>query len=162
MLHPEEDELLLADRLVLLDEHVARAVGVVYVLDLAPGLVALPAVVCSLVGQGGRSIEPVGDEPEEDLAEPRCGERRDEVAETGPSGLAIRSGTTRSRGTRWALAGGGPMPCTARSATGLLVAGKGVGAEHAVAEERCERLAELGVQVVAALGRVGGRLESSR
>ncbi len=53
----------------------------------------------------------------------------------GPSGLAIRSGTTRSRGTIWASLGGLAHGADREGPARFLVPRQGVGAEHAVADQ---------------------------
>ena len=57
MLHPQQDELLLADRLVLIDQHVAARVGVEMFVTRFAGLVAERGRDFGLVGQRRRRVE---------------------------------------------------------------------------------------------------------
>ena len=87
MLQAQQDELLLADGLALLDEHLAAGVGVVMVGDARPRLLAEPGGGLGLEGERRRAVELVGDQAEEDLADPRRGERRAEFLVDRPVGL---------------------------------------------------------------------------
>ena len=69
VLHPQQDELLLADRLPLFDQDVALGEGVEVLVHPAAGLVAQPRGDLRLMSQGRPAIDPVGDKLEQNLAE---------------------------------------------------------------------------------------------
>ena len=74
--------------------------------------------------------------------------------------MTIRSGTTRSRGTSRPASRVWPTDeWIASVELDSSLRGRVLGPEHAVAEQRLERRRDLGVQIVAPLGRVGGGLE---
>ena len=68
MLHAQEDELLFADGLALLDEHITLGVGVKMFADERPRLVAEPRRDLGLVGQRGAAVDPVGHELKQGFA----------------------------------------------------------------------------------------------
>ena len=99
MLEAKQDELLLADRLAGFDQHVTAAVDIVMVVDAA----------CALVAKLGRRARLQRTASPANPAARRSDRRGSgrPVASvnaglnswaTGPSGLMIRSGITRSRG----------------------------------------------------------------
>ena len=112
-----------------------------------------------LEGERRRAVELVGDQPEEDLADPRRGERRAELLEDRPVGLDHPLGDDPlardqpGAGRRLAL-------LADRQRAGSIPRwGAASRAEDAVAGERPERRGDLRVQLVPPGGRVGGRLE---
>ena len=78
---------------------------------------------------------------------------------TRPSGLTIRSGTTRSLDTSRDADAGSPTAWIASSGLASSLRGKASGPSTPFGQQRRERLGELGVKVVAALGSIGRRLD---
>ena len=87
MLHAKQDQLLLADRLILLDEHFAAGERVVMFGHLVARDLAEQGGLFLLVAQRRSAVEPLGDELEQDLADPRRGERGDEFFRDRTVGL---------------------------------------------------------------------------
>ena len=158
MLHPEQDELFLADRVVLLDEQVAAAVGVVDLLDAVAGAVALEGGVLLLVGERGGAGELVGDEAEEDRAEPGRAEGGDELAGDRAVGLGdplgddplagdeVRLGSASGRASGWPGSGSTPRcgaGCRSRARR------RGASGSNALAIWRCSSSRRSGVSVAA-------------
>ena len=162
VLHAEQDQLLLGDLLVLLDQHVAAAVGVV---DVA----RRGRAACSrcwvggqlLVGQRGGAGELLGDQAEEDLAELGGREGGDEVlrrpgrrawrpARAGPGRGAPRCAASGAwPGARTASRSGWPP----RGGAGRRARARRRGPGGRTPRSICA------VQVVAALGGVGRLLQ---
>ena len=127
--------------------------------DLRPGLLAQLGGGLGLERERRRAIELVGDQAEEDLADPRRGERRAEFLVDRAVGLGDPLGDDplardqSGQGLRLALR------ADRQHAARFLVRRQGAGAEDAVAEQRPEGRGDLRVQRRRAGRRVGGRLD---
>ena len=138
----EQEELLLADLLALLDEQLALAVGLVDVGDGVAGLLAELVGVRLLEGERGRAGQPVGDQGEEALARARGVEGGDELLADGSVGLVEPLAHHPVAGDRVGLLAGLAGEVDREGPAGLLVPGEDVGAEHAVADQGLEGLAD--------------------
>ena len=150
----EQEQLLLADLLPLLDEQLAPRVGLVDVGHRLPGDLAELVGVGLVVGQRRLVRQAVGDQEEEPLAERRGIERGDELAAQGIVGLVEPLAHHPVAGDD---VGGFPRladEVDGEFAAPLLVPGDRLGAEHAVADQGVERRLDPAPKVVGPLGGV--------
>ena len=159
MLEPKQNELLLADRLSLIDKDLAVSISVVMVRNTVACIFPKLRSGISFVLQGRHVIQLTGDQAEKDLADPRGREDRAKLLIYRPlrlddplrdHAIARHWPGRRNRVARFP---------DRQKPTRLLVGGQSVGPENAIAQHGRERARDLSMQVVAALGSVGRCLE---